>query len=198
MLRNRPLEFPPYIIRNNFLSNQRCDIICKTLSSKIEPAVTKDPFTGEFAVRSDYAVSNTAFWRLDQNNSWIFRHFNKELSESNKKYWNFDLNGYEVIQYSEYNKGGMIDWHTDHVNDYNENHGSLGDRKLSVSLILNDDYAGGEFCIAAPQPKTDYTTLQLNKGDAIIFPSFMFHKVKPVTSGTRKTLVIFVEGPKLK
>ena len=198
MLRNNPLEFPPYIIKNNFLSKQRCDIICQTLSSKLSPATTKNPSTGKFSIQEDYALCKTAFWRLDQNNSWIFRLFNKELTELNKQYWNFDLHGYEVIQYTEYDEVVMIDWHTDHVNNYNENHGSLGDRKLSISLVLNDDYAGGEFCIAAPEPKTDYKTLQLNKGDAIIFPSFMFHKVKPVISGTRKALVIFVEGPKFR
>ena len=33
------------------------------------------------------------------------------------------------------------------------------------------------------------------KGTVLVFPSFMRHKVEPVTKGIRKSLVAWIEGP---
>ncbi len=62
-------------------------------------------------------------------------------------------------------------------------------RELSCSMILNDEYEGGQFAFFDRQ-----VTLNLKKGDIIIFPSnFMYpHEVLPVTSGTRYALVTWI------
>lgn len=61
-------------------------------------------------------------------------------------------------------------------------------RKLSFSLILNNDYEGGDFCI-------DKNDIKLNVGDIIIFPSFIPHSVKEVTKGNRYVFFGFCLGP---
>jgi PKHD-type hydroxylase len=68
-------------------------------------------------------------------------------------------------------------------------------RKLSLTLLLNDTFKGGEFCInAGVEENPDIP--QMKKVKIILFPSFMIHRVAPVTMGTRRSLVVWVLGPK--
>ena len=96
------------------------------------------------------------------------------------------------FQYTEYhgNQEAKYDWH--HDVDWNKNDGR--DRKLSVTVQLSDpsDYEGGHFEfgeVEEPLPESR------DKGTILIFPSYLQHRVAPVTSGVRKTLVAWFEGP---
>ena len=71
-------------------------------------------------------------------------------------------------------------------------------RKLSMSIQLSDgdEYEGGDFEFSPhymPHPP-DPKALR-KKGTVLIFPSFILHKVTPVTKGERKALVVWAEGP---
>jgi PKHD-type hydroxylase len=68
-------------------------------------------------------------------------------------------------------------------------------RKLSLTLLLNDDFEGGEFQVNDGKEEMAIT-VPMNKGRVVLFPSFMIHRVKPVTKGVRKSLVVWVLGPK--
>ena len=70
-------------------------------------------------------------------------------------------------------------------------------RKISFTILLNDEFEGGEFEIEAGSPANTERvhTVDLKKGDAILFPSYTWHRVKPVTKGTRHSLVGWVRGP---
>ena len=73
-------------------------------------------------------------------------------------------------------------------------------RKLSVTFLLNEpgvDFEGGEFEINSGEEK-NAESIKMKKGDIIVFPSFMLHRVKPVTKGVRKSIVIWVMGPKFR
>jgi predicted 2-oxoglutarate/Fe(II)-dependent dioxygenase YbiX len=83
--------------------------------------------------------------------------------------------GYDLLKYA--------------TNDYYKQHTDsfLGNpRETSCSLLLNDDFEGGEFAFFDGQLK-----YKLNKGDALMFPSnFMFpHEVMKVTEGTRYAII---------
>jgi len=108
--------------------------------------------------------------------------------------WNFQLTGFEPFQYSVYEKDDHYNWHIDsHAKPYDN--GLI--RKLSFTLCLSDDYTGGDFELCKPNPsrkKHLYKKFELKKGDMILFPSFIWHKVNPVLSGVRKTLVGWVVG----
>ena len=108
--------------------------------------------------------------------------------------WNFKLHGFEPFQYSIYEKDDHYDWHIDsHAKPYDD--GLI--RKLSFTLCLSDDYTGGNFELCKPNPKPEkhlYEKFELKKGAMIIFPSFIWHKVNPILSGVRKTLVGWVVG----
>lgn len=70
-------------------------------------------------------------------------------------------------------------------------------RKLSVVVQLTDpeEYEGGE--LEFEEVNHDEKTKQLirQKGTVIVFPSYMRHRVTPVTKGERKSLVTWIEGP---
>ena len=63
-----------------------------------------------------------------------------------------------------------------------------------MTMLLNDDFEGGDFEINLSTPNK----VNVKKGMAIFFPSFVLHRVTPVTKGIRKSLVIWVEGPRWK
>ena len=73
-------------------------------------------------------------------------------------------------------------------------------RKISVSAILNEDYEGGElqFKTLTPMGKVQIATVKGNKGDVIVFPSYINHRVTPVTKGTRYSVVAWYGGPPFK
>ena len=100
-----------------------------------------------------------------------------------------------------YNLNQFYDWHCDsHPEPYRSNDDFNGKiRKLSVTLSLSDpnDYEGGEleFCVGGRSPKErrqiEACKGILPKGSLVVFPSFLYHRVQPVTSGKRYSLVIW-------
>ena len=87
----------------------------------------------------------------------------------------------------------VYDWHVDqHPKPVRGNV-----RKISMTLFLNDDYEGGEFDLEIYRPDADprYKTFKLKPGSAIFFQGDQWHRVRPVTSGIRKSLVAWFYGP---
>lgn len=146
-------------------------------------------------------ISDVSFHTRDANTAWIFDRLNFVLNRVNEDYYNFDLNGYSQIQYTKYRaeENAKYDWHMDTILDHNNiSEGLLETRKLSLTLNLNDDYEGGEFELNLGSESRSVVKVPSKKGRAIIFPSFLIHRVKPVTSGIRKSLVVWVVGPKFR
>ena len=111
--------------------------------------------------------------------------------------WDFSLAEFEPFQYTVYNKNDFYNWHIDSLSDSYDNNFI---RKLSFTLCLNDDYEGGLFDLSIPNPKEEDNTnftIDLKKfhtGTLLVFPSFVWHRVNKVTSGTRKVLVGWTLG----
>ena len=131
---------------------------------------------------------------------WIFFRLNTVIENINNRFYNFDLNGYDSFQYTVYRgaEKGKYDFHMDTIMD--ENKLDPDCRKLSITFLLsepNKDFKGGEFQINDSEEK-NARTVPMNKGDIILFPSFMLHRVKPVTEGIRKSIVVWVVGPKFR
>lgn len=97
------------------------------------------------------------------------------------------------IQFTEYhaNKGGHYDWHI----DVNWDGDGFRDRKLSVTVQLSDpsEYEGGGFEFGECQTPDASSRL---RGTVLVFPSYLQHRVLPIISGTRKSLVAWFEGPR--
>ena len=116
-----------------------------------------------------------------------------KIRNVNGQYWNWIIDGWEPLQYTEYDESynGHYDWHIDYGFKDPENPHS---RKLSFSLGLSDkdDYEGGELI---GKMSIDDHVVKLDKGEIFLFPSWMLHKVTPVTKGKRKVIVGWGRGP---
>jgi PKHD-type hydroxylase len=137
------------------------------------------------------------------DNSDLYDKILSKVSSINHYRFAFTLTGMECLQYTIYNKKNYYDFHND-IYFYSENNSESNSesnlmRKLSLVICLSkcsEEYEGGEFLIM-PHGK-DPTSLMLDKGDVLAFPSYVPHKVNPVKKGIRKTIVGWVLGPKFK
>ena len=65
---------------------------------------------------------------------------------------------------------------------------------MNIQLSDDSEYEGGHFELEDIGKFETYR----NKGDAIMFPSIFRHKIHPITYGVRKSLVVWITGPKIK
>lgn len=136
---------------------------------------------------------------------WIYHLNRKYISIANKNAgWNFDWDYTEQCQFTTYSPGQFYDWHPDqHTFVYPEESGEqmVGKyRKLSSTLLLNDpsEFEGGELEFHTNRDKTFICKELSKKGSLVVFPSFVYHRVNPVSSGTRYSLVTWNLGPPFK
>ena len=136
-------------------------------------------------------------WIDPFQSEWVKDLLWRYSEEANRNAFGFDISYLREIQFTTYNSDnqGKYDWH----NDIFWANPRAYDRKVSIIIQLSDsdDYEGGDFQFDSGVPSPD-PALVRNKGAIIVFPSFLLHRVTPVTKGTRKSLVAWVEGPKFR
>jgi len=154
------------------------------------------------------------------NEQWVYDIIQPLVSQANTNAgWDYDYDYFESVQFTKYDPGQFYGWHHDggsckhsaykFKHDYTPSDGFQHTnnqkmankvRKLSFTLNLvdGDEYAGGDL-------KFDYgphsdgerfnTCTEIRpQGSAIVFPSYMYHQVTPVTKGTRYSLVNWIIG----
>ena len=137
---------------------------------------------------------------------WIYKEIQPYIHSANENAgWNFQWDYSESCQFTKYSKEQFYDWHCDSWEkpynrpDDSSRHGKI--RKLSVTVSLSDEteYEGGDFEFdfrnndkGSNQPRLCKEIRP--KGSVVVFPSFVWHRVKPVISGTRYSLVIWNLG----
>lgn len=115
--------------------------------------------------------------------------------EANATAFGFDLWQPKPLQFTRYSaeEQEFYDWHEDltWVRD------GMCHRKLSMVVQLSDpdSYEGGDFELANHPADPQQVRMQ---GSVIVFPSFLRHRVTPVTKGVRYSLVGWMEGPKFR
>lgn len=200
--RSRSTTLHANCMLENIFSDEELNEILKLMTSV--PLDAAGTYAGKKAsnpAASDTRrVSRVNFFSPSVESQWIFQRFNKAIESINNTFYNFDLNGYNVFQYTEYHaeESGKYDFHNDMIlrgsfpPEMHEN------RKLSFTFLLNEpgiDFEGGElefFLGTTKEPDIVVT----KKGRLVAFPSFIVHRVKPVTKGVRKSIVFWVTGPK--
>ncbi len=128
---------------------------------------------------------DTDVWVIHENNTWVDALICTAALSANQMF-ELNISGLverpQLLRYKAPSNG--YDWHMD------IGRGDHSFRKISISILLNDDYEGGElgfFMTGEQQVKPD-------AGVAIAFPSFMPHRVCPVTKGERWSLVCWIAG----
>ena len=156
--------------------------------------------------KSDYKSNpkvriSDVFW---SNEQWLYDIIWPFMEQANREAgWEYHIKAAESCQITRYKKDGFYDFHSDgkgdHLSTYNDPtnafmHGHV--RKLSMSVMLNDNFDGGAFEFASyNKEKCTVTPIEATAGSVIVFPSFMEHRVAPVTKGTRYSLVTWFVGP---
>ena len=138
-------------------------------------------------------ITHTAWIEPNADSKWLFDRMQGVAQSLNDQTYQYDLRGFsENFQYTVYHgsEGGHYDWHVDH--------GPLAvPRKLSMTVQLTDpsEYQGCElqFCAGG-----DIEIAPRERGTVVAFPSYVLHRVTPVISGTRRSLVVWTTGPKFR
>jgi PKHD-type hydroxylase len=139
------------------------------------------------------------------NDRWIYKEIQPFIHQANRlANWNFDWDFSESCQFTKYGPGQHYgahcdSWESPYANaDNKDTFGKI--RKLSVTCSLSDpsEYEGGELEFQFrnqddPTPKKKCVEI-LPRGSICVFPSFVWHEVKPVTKGVRYSLVIWSLG----
>lgn len=116
--------------------------------------------------------------------------------------WNFDIDLAEEFHLTRWDIGGKYDYHVDGrgFDVYNTDNNLNGlTRKISMVIWLNDDFDGGEFEFHPTYGAETHDSLHTPvKGQALLFPSWMVHRVKPVTKGRRYSLLTCFVGNPIK
>ena len=144
--------------------------------------------------RNTEVRKSQVFW-IPKTQEWaeLYQKIMNLVGQANKEFFNFDITSLtENLQYTEYDEsyGGHYDWHFD------IGAGALNcGRKLSVAIQLSDpsDYEGGELQFSLDGDRT--VVAEKEQGTMVIFPSYLRHRVTPVTKGRRRSLVTWITGP---
>lgn len=135
--------------------------------------------------------SQTAWIPHDDEYKPLYDRFWKAAQQFNQQFFGFELTGIErglqIARYDSENLGAY-DWHTDFSPEAQA-------RKLSISVQLSDTaaYEGGDLEFDF---QSEITKAGRDRGLVIAFPSFLRHRVAPVTKGTRYSLVAWISGPR--
>ncbi len=125
---------------------------------------------------------------------WIYERCSAAVAQVNHFDWRFDLDFIDPLQFTCYDStGDHFDWHIDNAQNYQ----GTTYRKLSFSIQLSHEssYEGGNLEILTAR---DPITLPREQGTFMAFPSFMLHRVQPITRGQRYSLVGWCTGPQLR
>jgi len=188
--RNNVNHFNYYYFTNVFTDQEIEEIIQIGESQpKIKATTVGEDVTQEV---TDYRVSDIAWLANNLKTSWLFDRIADLAIKANSEMWNFDIWDFQDdLQYtSYYGNGGHYDWHADLG-------AGISNRKLSIVLQLSnsDEYEGGDL-----QMNTGGSILNIprEKGLICFFPSFVLHRVTPLSSGLRRSLVTWLCGANLR
>lgn len=167
-------------LRRNALSREECERVIQL--GEALPATRGGVEAGD----SLYRVSNIVWLEPSPETHWLFHKLGAAFLEANQAY-RFELIGLlDALQYTVYGAGQYFEWHID------LGPGRTSMRKLSMTIQLSpaSEYDGGalEFINAPPREEAR------EQGTATVFPSYLAHRVSPVTRGVRHSLVAWASG----
>jgi PKHD-type hydroxylase len=169
---------------NNLFTPEECAQIIAIGNSKLEEAIVVGKNNG---IRESQIA-----WLYGTDIEFAFRRVTDGVLNLNSQFFNFDLFGLaEGLQFTRYDAPtGHYGMHIDKgIN------GTVRKLSLTIQLSNPDDYEGGELVL---QTSNEVEIMSKELGKMIVFPSYVLHEVKPVTKGTRYSLVAWVTGKPFK
>jgi len=199
------------------LGNKFCDEVIEHALSKKRELGLVDRYNQENTSLKKYKEikktrNSNIVWL---NDLWIYKEIQPYVHIANKNAgWNYNWSRSESCQFTIYKPGQHYNWHFDSLGTYPNDHNNIKEiglqRKISLTVQLSDplEYSGGEleFDFRNYNPdKRDVSKHVIKpfkqyykKGSITLFPSWLWHRVKPVTIGTRYSLVMWNLGDPFK
>ena len=131
-------------------------------------------------------------WLYYSDIAFAFSRVTEGVLNLNSQFFNFDLFGLaEGFQFTRYDAPtGHYGMHID-----KSLNGTVRKLSLTIQLSSPEDYEGGELAL---QTRRDAEIMSKELGKMVVFPSYVLHEVRPVTKGTRYSLVAWVTGKPFK
>ena len=197
---NKEPNWKSYIVKTAqpILTSQQCDEIIRIGQSEPKIEATTGTDNKSIKVNNKYRQS-TISWFPFAKAKTIYQDIKSCIEVINNNHFGFNtLEVTEEGQYAEYSEGGFYNWHI----DSNIRMTAMPPvRKISMTLLLNDpkDFEGGGLEIFSGESlDSTFNKINLQKGEAVFFASFLLHRVVPVIKGNRKSLVMWFGGTPLK
>lgn len=174
--------------RPNIYNHEECEQICKALEQHISTMLKDLP--SQTATKTA-KVGIVSFGDVKDH----LEKFKNLALDANKHLFGFDLyqiTDLENLHYNIYDSSAEYGWHID------ASPSPCSDFKLTALLnVSTEPYEGGElevFFSSKPETISEFST----PGSFFIFPSWIPHRITPLTSGQRKSVSMFLQGPALK
>ena len=172
-----------WVYVDNLFTPEECAQIIAIGNSKLEKATV----VGGIDIRKSQIS-----WLSPNDLEFPFCRVTDTVLSLNSQFFNFDLFGMmEDFQFTRY------DAPTDYYGMHIDKVLNRTVRKLSLTIQLSspEDYEGGELAL---QLEKEVDIMPKDLGKMIVFPSYVLHEVRPVTKGTRYSLVAWVTGKPFK
>ena len=183
-------DFADYTWFTNFFNTEEVERI-RALWSEENAKNAEVNNAGKEETRDELRKSRIMFIKPGDND-WIYDKLAQACIQTNANRYKFEILGFQTeLQLANYSNTDFFEWHMDF------GAGDISNRKLSISVQLSDsdEYEGGDLQFMINQ---NILNAPREKGTAIIFPSFALHRVTPITSGSRKSIVGWIAGPPYK
>jgi PKHD-type hydroxylase len=182
------------VVWENLFTPAELDAVERYADSLVqEKAELQAKGTGRDSIR----VTRVAWLMRDAQTESFYSRMEEVVLRINAQFFRYDLSGVVTFQYAVYDgsEGGHFDWHKDYGRDY----GAAGQepRKLSLSIQLSDG-ANYQGCNLEVRGGNETDIAPRTRGAVVAFPSYVLHRVTPITSGVRKSLVVWAVGPEFK
>lgn len=164
------------------LTPEQCVTVINLKSASVEAKVGTGDIVTDIRKTIIHPIPQT------DKSQWLYELIADRVGRVNMTEFNFNVAGiFTDLQLLEYGVGGHYDWHID------TGPGESAFRKLSIIIQLSDpeDYEGGEVLFKAGNKEHE---LPKDQGQIAVFPSYILHKVNPITKGTRYALVAWAQG----
>mgnify|MGYP003624780105 CR=1 FL=1 len=194
-----------YMYFKSALTDQQCDEIIKAGESEMDlilkhgGSTSAETLYGKTSSQRDTDVS----WL---NQTKIYELLHPFMHEANSvSGWNFEWDHSESMQYTKYGNKQFYGWHADsdvkpYPLDFHPNiAGKIRKLSMTVNLSNEAEYKGGNLKFDfGPHyaGKRHQTCKEIRpRGSIVVFPSHIYHQITPITSGTRRSLVMWSVGP---
>lgn len=154
----------------------------------------KADLSGRRAAYDNVRITNVAWIERKPETAWLHARLEEIVRQLNSQFFGYELHGLaESLQYTIYHgaEGGHFDWHRDQGDAHEE------PRKISLSLQLSDG-SSYEGCALELHSSGGVQAAPRKRGTLIAFPSYVLHRVTPIRSGIRKSLVVWAAGPEFR